>query len=198
MNAVSGDYCSLFATDNGITTAQLYTWNPVLGANGENCGTLFQANVDYCVSVASATITTTSAPITTTKSALPYPTQSGIISTCNKFQEAVAGDYCFIFATDNDITTTQLYTWNPILGAAGENCGTQFEAGVDYCVGVSSAVSSTTTSTTTSSVIPTQSGIATNCNKIVVAQSGDYCFLFASDNGNFPSPFTFACSANRC
>lgn len=183
MNAVSGDYCTLFAADNDITTAQLYAWNTVLGANGENCGTLLQVGVDYCVGIASLTMTATSLPPTTTvtaTSSLPYPTQSGIVSNCNKFQVAVAGDYCSIFAEDNSITTTQLYTWNPVLGLNGENCGTLLQANVDYCVGV---------------VIPTQSGIAANCDKIVVAQSGDYCYIFAQDNGMLPFDFP-ACFAN--
>jgi hypothetical protein len=62
---------------------------------------------------------------------------------------------------------------------------------VDYCVGVSTSGASSTT-TTTSSVIPTQSGIAGNCDKIVVAESGDYCYLFAQENSmRSPSLFHF-------
>ncbi|KAK0117167.1 hypothetical protein ONS96_013000 [Cadophora gregata f. sp. sojae] len=183
-NAVTGDTCSAFATSNKITTAQLYLWNPVLGPNGENCATKFQANVDYCVGVSSSSPTTTTsrppATTTSTKTSLPYPTQSGIIATCNKFKNAVTGDFCSQFATNNGITTAQLYAWNPVLGPNGENCATQFQANVDYCVGVSSSAATSTTKT--SSVIPTQSGIAKNCNKIVVAKSGDFCFAFAQNN----------------
>ncbi|KAH8680676.1 hypothetical protein BX600DRAFT_444897 [Xylariales sp. PMI_506] len=167
-NAVSGDYCSEFASNNGITTAQLYAWNPILGPNGENCATLFQANVDYCVGVSS---TVTTSVTTTATTSLPYPTQSGIISTCNKYNNAVSGDYCSEFASNNGITTAQLYAWNTILGPNGENCSTLFEANVDYCVGVAATS------------IPTQAGIAANCNKIVAAQSGDYCYIFAQNNG---------------
>lgn len=54
--------------------------------------------------------------------------------TCASF----SGDYCYIFAQNNDITTAQLYTWNSALGANGENCGTEFFAGYYYCVGVAS------------------------------------------------------------
>jgi hypothetical protein len=100
----------------------------------------------------------------------------------------VSGGNCNDFATENDITTAQLYAWNPVLGANGENCATLFEDNVDYCVGVSSASSATST---TSSTISTQSGIAANCNKIVVAESGDFCFLFAQENSKsyaFPPP----------
>lgn len=37
----------------GITTTQLYTWNPILGSNGADCSTEFQAGVGYCVAVSS-------------------------------------------------------------------------------------------------------------------------------------------------
>lgn len=160
--------------------------------------TLRLLRYDYCVEVngGSSTITTTSVPpssSTATTTSLAFPTQSGIISTCNKFKDAESGDYCSNFASDNGITTAQLYAWNTILGPNGENCNTQFQAGVDYCVGVSSSSSTTGASTTvasstttaTTSVIPTQSGIAANCNKIVMAQSGDYCYLFAQENSEY-------------
>lgn len=187
--------------------ADFSTWNPALGyPDGQNCTTQFwlgsvcpeldtwyalilkQTSYDYCVEVngGSSVSTSTSAPSTpSSTSSLPYPTQSGIIATCNKFKDAETGDYCTLFASNNGITAEQLYTWNPILGANGANCATLFQAGVDYCVGVStnSAPSTTTTSaTSTTSAIPTQSGIASNCNKIVVAQTGDYCYIFAQDN----------------
>ncbi|KFY96630.1 hypothetical protein V500_02364 [Pseudogymnoascus sp. VKM F-4518 (FW-2643)] len=187
--AGSGDTCFGFTQSFSISMADFSTWNPVLGyPDGQNCTTQFWLGYDYCVEVngGSSVSTSTSAPSTpSSTSSLPYPTQSGIIATCNKFKDAETGDYCTLFASNNGITNEQLYTWNPILGANGENCATLFQAGVDYCVGVStkSAHSTTTTSaTSTTSAIPTQSGIASNCNKIVVAQTGDYCYIFAQDN----------------
>ncbi|THY54577.1 hypothetical protein D6C97_05682 [Aureobasidium pullulans] len=45
--------CYDFATQQGITQAQLYTWNPALGTNGANCGTAFWAQEYYCVGVSS-------------------------------------------------------------------------------------------------------------------------------------------------
>jgi hypothetical protein len=47
------------------------------------------------------------------------------------------GEYCSKLATNNGITAEQLYTCNPALGENGKNCGLQFQAGVQYCVGVS-------------------------------------------------------------
>jgi LysM repeat protein len=136
-NPTSGDWCAKFASDNGISLDQLYAWNTILGTNGENCGTQFQAGYDYCIGVSGGT--TTSKPTSTTQlssatTSLAYPTQSGLASNCNKFQNAVAGDYCSKFASDNGITTAQLYAWNPVLGANGENCNTKLQAKVDYCV----------------------------------------------------------------
>jgi LysM repeat protein len=136
--AASGEYCSEFAPKYSITTTQLYAWNPILGANGANCGTEFQAGVYYCVGAPStASTTSTSAPTTTSVSA-PGPTQSGITSSCNKFAEAIANDACGTFATRNGITTAQLYAWNAVLGSSGQNCASSLWAGDYYCVGVSS------------------------------------------------------------
>lgn len=216
--AGSGDTCYGFTQSFGISMADLTAWNPALGyPDGHNCTTQFwlgsvfpgksgavnypSANIggsyDYCVEVngGSSTSTSTSSvptPTSSSTTSLPYPTQSGIIASCNKFKDAESGDYCSKFASDNGITTQQLYAWNPVLGANGENCNTLFQAGVDYCVGVSStsatsssASTSPTSTTATTSAVPTQSGIAANCNKIVVAKSGDYCYLFAQDNSKY-------------
>ncbi|KAL8772227.1 MAG: hypothetical protein Q9203_001365 [Teloschistes exilis] len=46
-----GDYCSLFATRNGITTANLYAWNSVVGSDGSGCDTSFWLGYYYCVGV---------------------------------------------------------------------------------------------------------------------------------------------------
>lgn len=43
--------CVDFALLNGISTLQLYEWNPVLGHTGEHCGDEFQFNEYYCVGV---------------------------------------------------------------------------------------------------------------------------------------------------
>ena len=165
--AYPNDYCYQFAQETNITTSQLYQWNPVLGTSGVNCSLEFQAGYWYCVndgtatqasSTAESTTQTTETASTTAGSttptskmgvgttstqtsagpAAPSPTQSGIAANCNKYQIAKSGDYCYQFAQDNGITTDQLYAWNTILGANGANCSTNFQAGVYYCIGVSS------------------------------------------------------------
>lgn len=49
----SGQGCYDFAIAQGITPANLYTWNTALGANGENCGMSFWFGGYYCVGVGS-------------------------------------------------------------------------------------------------------------------------------------------------
>jgi hypothetical protein len=129
--ATGGIGCYDFATQNGITADQLYAWNSVLGSAGANCGTAFWANEWYCVGVAQAQTSSSTAVVTP-----PGPTQSGITSGCNKYAEASSGLGCFDFATQNAITPAQLYQWNPVLGPNGENCGTSFWANEWYCVSV--------------------------------------------------------------
>lgn len=183
--AASQEYCSEFAPKYGITTAQLYAWNPVLGADGANCATLFQVGVYYCVGVSSSTTSPT--PTTTAAtSPTPSPVQSGINPRCTKYAEAVSQEYCSEFAPKYSITTTDLYAWNPILGADGANCGTQFQAGVYYCVGAPPAASTTSKSGPTTTAVsapgPTQSGITSSCNKFAPAVANDVCGTFASRN----------------
>jgi len=45
--AVSGDYCYLIATNNGIDTATFTSWNPAVGSG---CSTLF-VGYYYCAGV---------------------------------------------------------------------------------------------------------------------------------------------------
>ena len=131
--AKSGDFCSAFASGNNITPAQLYQWNPVLGQNGEDCDTEFQANTYYCIGAPTA-----DSPTPTTVPSTPSPTQTGIVGNCDKYAEAASGDTCFNFAQANQITTAELYAWNTILGTDGAECSTEFQANTYYCTSVSS------------------------------------------------------------
>ncbi|KAK3333069.1 hypothetical protein B0T19DRAFT_458160 [Cercophora scortea] len=196
--------CVDFATLNGITTAQLYAWNPVLGATGENCLTSFWFAEYYCVGVvrgsggvavssSASASTTSSASASSTVITPPGPTQTGIISTCNKYAIASGGLGCYDFAIANGITPAQLYLWNTALGTDGANCGSAFWAGEAYCVGVATAASSstskpaTTSTTSASGPGPTQTGIIATCNKYAVASGGLGCYDFAIANGITPA-----------
>ena len=203
--AMAGDDCFDFATAHNITPAQLYQWNAVLGPNGQNCSLQFQSLEYYCIGTAG---TATSPPTTSTTSSastvsVPSPTQSGIDPSCNKYAEPAAGQGCYDFATANNITPDQLYQWNKILGAAGANCGTQFQAGENYCVGVSGGVTSSPSSTPTKTTStpatttasstaanapsPTQIGIVASCVDYAQPASGQGCYDFATAHGIQPA-----------
>lgn len=189
--ASTGDTCTTFASQNGITPAELYEWNTELGIADANCTTNLWIGYYYCIGTASSVsiaTTSSSSVSTSTTVSIPTATQSGIISTCNAYAQAPSGSYCSLFASDNGITEAELYAWNTALGTDGANCGSSFGAEEFYCVGVSLATTSTTTSavaTTTTVEAPgqRQAGIVSNCNRYAIAPAGSYCFLFASDNG---------------
>lgn len=196
---MTGDDCSTFATNNSITTSELYAWNPIVGAHGENCTSQFWAGYYYCVGTTSGGSTTSTvsstlsasvvSSTTITASSIPSPTQAGsIISTCSKYTQAPSGGTCSDLATANGITLSQLGQWNSVLGTSGADCDTEFWCGYYYCVGVTSSSSTSTSSAVASATSPltipspTQTGIVSNCGNFAEAHSGDYCSLFASDN----------------
>ncbi|KAJ5200415.1 hypothetical protein N7491_008780 [Penicillium cf. griseofulvum] len=185
--AQSGDGCYSFSQDFGITLQQLETWNPVLGSNSENCLTQFFAGYWYCIGlVGSATSTATTSTTSSTGVPTPSPVQSGIDPQCTKYSEAVTGDTCIVFASANNITPAQLYSWNPVLGSGGSNCGSAFWANEYYCVGAPDGSATATTAPTSTAVAtpsPIQSGIDPQCTKFAEAASGDSCPGFATKNG---------------
>ena len=70
---------------------------------------MFQANTYYCVGVT-----------------IPSPTQANSIpENCDVYAEAPSGSYCSLFASDNNITTAELYQYNTILGTNGANCSSE-------------------------------------------------------------------------
>ncbi|KAH8901682.1 hypothetical protein GQ53DRAFT_851663 [Thozetella sp. PMI_491] len=138
----SGDSCSSVENAFFITSEQFLSWNPAVSSD---CLTGFWADYAYCVGTTDTVSITRSAPPTSTSSApgstvtAPDPHQdNNAVSNCNKFAQAQTGDYCYLFAQNNGITTDQLYAWNAVLGSDGSGCGTEFWAGYWYCVGVSS------------------------------------------------------------
>jgi hypothetical protein len=161
----------------------------VLGATSANCSLQFQAGEYYCIGVSSTTIATTTTQTLMTKTTggtpvtTPSPTQTGIDPKCTRYAEAQSGDNCSNFAASNGISTDQLYGWNSILGANGVNCNTQFWAKEYYCIGVSAdGAGSSTRASSVTAPGPTQSGIASNCNRFLQARSGDTCSTFAQNS----------------
>lgn len=82
------------------------------------------------------TLTVTTTPIISpTASATSSPFQSGIDPQCTKYSEAAFRDDFTSFASENKITPSQLYSWNPVLGSGGANCSSDSWANYYYCVG---------------------------------------------------------------
>jgi len=89
--------------------------------------------------------TPTSRPVTSTTTGLS-PTQTGIISTCDKFYFAQDGDTCLgIVDKYGTFTLANFYSWN---SAVGSSC-TALKAGFYYCVGVPGTPTTTTRLPTT-------------------------------------------------
>ena len=165
-----GAKCSVFADRIGVSLAQLYAWNSVLGPNGENCGSKFVGDTYYCVGVTPP----------------PGSTQAGITPYCTKYEKANAGGSCPVFSNRVGITTSQLYAWNSVLGDNGQNCASSFWGDTFYCVGVSpNYVAPPKPSPTGAAPAPgpTQSGIISTCNKYLMANAGGSCPVFANRAG---------------
>jgi LysM repeat protein len=138
----------------------------------------------------SSTGTFGNATVQCTSAQEPAPVQDNILASCKSWCQAYPDDYCYQFAQETNITTNELFKWNPVLGDGGANCQTQFQAGYWYCVSDGNTATSTTSSVQSSSTTaaslapsPTQSGIDGKCNLYKIAVKGDYCYQFAQDNG---------------
>ncbi|CAN9281263.1 unnamed protein product [Alternaria alternata] len=130
----SGGSCWEIANNAGIELSQLYQWNAVLGVNGENCSTQIWPGYYYCVGT--ATRTTGQPPTSTVVAALPTQTQQGFPTNCKRWMATKSGDTCWSIGNDNGIALEVLYALNPVLGANGENCGTQVWPEYSYCLAV--------------------------------------------------------------
>lgn len=168
-----GAKCEIFANRIGVSLAQLYAWNSILGPKGENCGSKFLGDTYYCVGVTPP----------------PGATQDGITPYCTKYEKANSGGSCPVFANRVGISTSQLYAWNSVLGNNGQNCQGSFWGDTWYCVGVSPnyvAPVTTTQSTPTGAAPapgPTQSGIISTCSKYLMANPNGSCPVFADRAG---------------
>ena len=91
-----GDSCSSLENTYFITHAQFLKWNPAVS---EDCSSNFWKGYAYCVgtadTVAKTRVSLTPAP----KPIPPTPSQpQNAVSNCNKFDQAVQGDFCSVSA----------------------------------------------------------------------------------------------------
>ncbi|KAF2030399.1 hypothetical protein EK21DRAFT_40677, partial [Setomelanomma holmii] len=125
-----GDTCDVIASKNGITTAQLTTWNP---SAGSTCGGMW-AEAYACVSIIGQTPTTPTPTPTKPPTGVvtPSPVQPGMVAGCKKFDYVNSGDTCDVIIKRNGITLADFTKWN---SGVGSDCRTMWgEAYV--CVGV--------------------------------------------------------------
>jgi LysM repeat protein len=179
------DTCGAIASTYGISLSTFYAWNPAVGSDCQ-----FLILGDYvCVGTVGFTATPTTSTTTTPTNGIstPTPTQTGMVSNCNKFYLVQSGNTCDSISSANGIPLSLFYTWNP---AVGSNCGFLF---LNYyvCVGVIGYTPSTTTQTTSTTTsgngvatpTPFETGMVGNCNKFYYTQSGDTCDSIAKSAG---------------
>ncbi|PKS08453.1 hypothetical protein jhhlp_004835 [Lomentospora prolificans] len=182
--------CSTILAENAITLETFRRWNPSIPAV---CGTL-QAGNSYCVEAMFETVPTTtkSAAQTSTTSVsvgptkppngivTPTPIQPHMVDNCNAFYFVESGQNCDFIARANGITFSQLLAWNP---SVGSGCAGLW---ADAYVCVSIIGEDVPTPTTTppgngvTTPVPTQDGMATNCNKFHFVQQGQTCATIAA------------------
>ncbi|KAJ5436947.1 hypothetical protein N7445_007832 [Penicillium cf. griseofulvum] len=166
---MSDDYtCADLEEDVNMTEAQLLAWNPWLAGD---CDTEIYANLNtsdtraVCIGVDTSATATTSTTVAA-------PTPSDTIAGCQEFYTVVSGDDCSTIETKFAVTLAELYPWNPSIGSTCTNLWLE-EA---YCVkGPATATTTIATTTTTTSVVPTQTGIVSNCDKYHTIVAGDSC-----------------------
>ncbi|KAL5363688.1 hypothetical protein BJX96DRAFT_187179 [Aspergillus floccosus] len=152
--------CADIVADFEMTETEFFAWNPWLA---DDCDAALYANLGkngmraFCIGVDTSATTTSS-------STLAAPTPTDTVPGCQEFYTVVSGDDCSTIEAKFGIALAEFYAWNPSIGSTCTNLWLQ-EA---YCVkGPASA--------TTTSAIPTQTGIASNCNKYYTVMPGDSC-----------------------
>ncbi|KAK3898439.1 hypothetical protein C8A05DRAFT_47255 [Staphylotrichum tortipilum] len=202
--ATSSDTCATLASYNGLTDAQLFSYNPSLAASG--CpivvGDSYCIEENWGIPPTTTASSATSAPPSTTSTtstgngvSTPSPIQTGMTTSCDAFYYVVSGDGCVSIASHFGITLDQFYAWNP---AVGSDC-TSLWLSTYVCVGTLGQATVTTTTTTTASSMtassttttgngistptPTQTGMVRNCDSFHYVVSGDSCPSIASQYG---------------
>ncbi|KZV96691.1 hypothetical protein EXIGLDRAFT_747489 [Exidia glandulosa HHB12029] len=111
---VSGDFCSLAESKNGIDDATLHRLNPWLDANCD-----MQIGQNLCVAAAGG-----AAPPSTPTNIAP-----GSWTNCTSYYQVVSGDNCNKIEAANGISFTDLLKWNTGISKACDNLALD-----SYCV----------------------------------------------------------------
>ncbi|ORY01575.1 hypothetical protein BCR34DRAFT_521866 [Clohesyomyces aquaticus] len=188
----SGDGCEDIATANGISFDQFYAWNPAVG----KCASLWPTYY-VCVGIIGFTPTikpsSTPAPTSTKTTptngiSTPTPTQSGMVGNCDAFYKVIKDDGCAAIASNNGISLTQFYSWNPAIGSDCKSLWPDYYVCVSI-VGVNPSFTTSVKPTTTkagngiATPTPIQDGMYGSCKKFYKVVSGQGCWDIANANG---------------
>ncbi|KAI1290485.1 hypothetical protein F5Y03DRAFT_401258 [Xylaria venustula] len=189
--------CQFVASTYDITLDQLRNWNPSLNTNSTTCA--FQTGVRYCLLPYKPTTTTSTTP---TQTAFGDMIRPGTWTNCTAYFDVDFSWTCQRVLDNFGLTIAQFSTWNPEVGRQCENLWENYSYCVslnltlDEAAGSDQSGGGTTNSTpvatssmstaSTGPVIPspTQPGsIMSSCNTYKQAMKGDYCYIFARNNG---------------
>ncbi|KAI4694249.1 uncharacterized protein J4E84_002831 [Alternaria hordeiaustralica] len=188
--AVRGDNCDKIVKQYGtFTLGEFVAWNPAVNTD---CSGIW-ADTYYCVGIpgtpTTRPVTTTTPPSTTTMPtttkptttgngiSTPLPTQSGMVTNCNKFHWIARGVTCNQVISYQKISLADFVKWNPTVDS---DCS-GMQSDVNVCVSVVGSPTTTPPTTTTSAgngvqtPRPTQPGMVTNCKKFHFAAKGVTC-----------------------
>ncbi|OAA63576.1 Chitin-binding, type 1 [Niveomyces insectorum RCEF 264] len=187
MPASTGDTCTSFAVEWGLTEAGFEALNP-----GVVCPNLV-AGTSYCVigtvTAPTTTTTTTTRPTTTTTTRPASPTSTlPTVVDCTLSTAASDGDTCRSFTEEWGTSLSQFEALNP-----GVTCPGALVGGRSYCIVGSVVTVSVRPSKTTSSApspsasdisggapSPTQPGLAANCANFYLVAASDSCSTIAT------------------
>ncbi|KAI7970130.1 hypothetical protein EIK77_008357 [Talaromyces pinophilus] len=183
--------------DSDLVVGNAYCVDPLTGWNwgiNSTSTTTATSTTSSQTSVISNTATTTLASTTTTGDGIstPTPHQTGMASNCDRFYLVSSGDDCETIASNEGISLTDFYAWNP---AVGTSCA-YLDLNEYVCVlviGATASATSTSTPTVPSNGIPTptpyQTGMATNCDDFYLVVTNDECGTIATNHGITLSQF---------
>lgn len=135
---------------------------------------------------ATSTVSLTAASNATSSTSSAAPTQTGLVSNCNRYYTVQSADSCqgIVNKYAGEFGVSDFYTWNP---AVGSNCSSLW-VGYAVCVGILSTlttppISSSVAPSSTSSSAPTQTGIVSSCDRYYTVQAGDSCQGIVNNHG---------------
>jgi LysM repeat protein len=108
---LSGEACSKILSDNGLTIAQFFAYNPEVGADCSNIWPGYR----YCVRTPDSS--STASPTPTVTSNVPGPTFTGTAANCNRYHVVATGDSCKTIEAEYHITSQQFHAWNLAVSA---------------------------------------------------------------------------------